>query len=53
LQGAVATNLKLLRAEASLLANTFGVGFIDWLYGVLVILLIGNVAGCQEMIHSH
>ena len=23
------------------------------LYGVLVILLIGNVAGCREMIHSH
>jgi hypothetical protein len=23
------------------------------LYGVLVILLIGNVAGCREMIHAH
>lgn len=23
------------------------------LYGVLVVLLIGNVAGCREMIHSH
>jgi hypothetical protein len=23
------------------------------LYGVLVILLLGNVAGCREMIHSH
>lgn len=23
------------------------------LYGVLVILLVGNVAGCREMIHSH
>jgi hypothetical protein len=23
------------------------------LYGVLVILLLGNVAGCHEMIHSH
>jgi hypothetical protein len=23
------------------------------LYGVLVILLVGNVAGCHEMIHSH
>jgi len=23
------------------------------LYGVLVILLIGNVAGCREMIHPH
>jgi hypothetical protein len=23
------------------------------LYGVLVILLIGNVASCREMIHSH
>ena len=23
------------------------------LYGILVLLLIGNVAGCREMIHSH
>jgi hypothetical protein len=23
------------------------------LYGVLVVLLIGNVAGCREMIHAH
>ncbi len=23
------------------------------LYGVLVVLLVGNVAGCREMIHSH
>jgi len=23
------------------------------LYGILVILLVGNVAGCHEMIHSH
>ncbi len=23
------------------------------LYGVLVVLLIGNVAGCREMMHSH
>jgi hypothetical protein len=23
------------------------------LYGVLIILLIGNVAGCREMIHAH
>jgi hypothetical protein len=24
-----------------------------FLYGVLIVLLIGNVAGCHEMIHSH
>ena len=23
------------------------------LYGVLVILLIGNIAGCRDMVHSH
>ena len=23
------------------------------LYGVLVVLLIGNVAGCRDMVHSH
>src|SRR5438128_11270966 len=23
------------------------------LYGVLVVLLVGNVAGCREIIHSH
>ncbi len=23
------------------------------LYGVLVILLVGNIAGCREMIHAH
>jgi len=31
IQGAVANTLKLSRHGACLLANTFGVGFIDWL----------------------
>jgi hypothetical protein len=35
IQGAVANTLNLQRNGASLLANSFGVGFIDWL-GVLM-----------------
>jgi hypothetical protein len=31
IQGVLASTLKLLRNGASLLANSFGVGFIDWL----------------------
>ena len=31
IQGVMANTLKLLRIGASLLAKTFGVGFIDWL----------------------
>jgi hypothetical protein len=31
IQGVVANTLKLFRNEPSLLAKTFGVGFIDWL----------------------
>ena len=33
IQGVVANTLKLYRRGASLLANTFGVGFIKWLDG--------------------
>jgi len=31
IQGVVANTLNLFRNGASLLANSFGVGFIDWL----------------------
>ena len=33
IQGVVANTLNLLRNGSSLLAKTFGVGFIDWLDG--------------------
>jgi hypothetical protein len=35
-EGVVANTLKLYRNGASLLANSFGVGFIDWLDALLM-----------------
>jgi uncharacterized membrane protein len=63
--GLVASSIATSRTTAagvfSLAARSF-ISFTDFfisaprtavLYAVLVILLIGNVAGCREMIHSH
>ena len=46
-EGVVANTLNLFRNEASQLANSFGVGFIDWLGS------IANKPCCEMVLATH